>query len=298
MSKTPPESTTSIREVVGAVSGLQTFWDFTPSEPALSIRLTRLRGRLFNRFLRPDHQIIKPVTEQDNWLVYFVFAPDGQISASHRFTLSRLKDTGYPLFVICAAPAPQHVPHELTSFSDALCWKGMDGYDYSAYTLALETVAQHSAHANVMIMNDSMFGPFTDLRPFLGQAPWDLTGFTSSSLYENHLQSYAFILRNVNRAALQNLPQIFPSTFAYSHPNYVIKCQELAMARITARHLSVGAYWHADGNRVQDACLNKPFELLEAGFPFMKKSLLGKFQIFQNPEVARGWLARFGHPLV
>lgn len=281
---------------LGDVAGLRTWWDYRPSEPDLRIRWKRLAARLFHARARPASAAIKPAFPHDRWVAYFAFLPRGVLSDAHRFTLGRLRDEGCCVLVVCATPEASSVPQELLRYADAVYWKGLGGYDFSAYTLALETIAEHSPHADLLILNDSMFGPFHPVLPFVQGARWDLTGFTGSALNENHLQSYGFVVREVNETRLAQLRDVFFADKAFDQADQVIWAQELVMARRASRHMSVGACWYSDGSTIDDPCLRRPFELVEAGFPFMKKSLLGKMVQFQDPERVRALLRAHGHP--
>lgn len=281
---------------LGDVAGLRTWWDFEPSEPSLRIRWKRWVACRFYRRPRPPSVAIKPAFARERWVAYFIFLPWGQLSEAHRFTLSRLRDEGCSVLVVCATSEASAVPEELHSYANALYWKGLGGYDFSAYTLALETIAEHSPHADVLLLNDSMFGPFHPVLPFLREARWDLTGFTGSALNENHLQSYAFIVRHVTDTRLSQLRAVFFSDHAFDGADQVIWVQELLMARVAYQSMSVGAYWYSDGTSIDDPCLRRPFELVDAGFPFMKKSLLGKMMRFQQPDRVRALLKAHGHP--
>lgn len=153
---------------------------------------------------RPKWQEIKSLKARPTWVSYFIYAPDGKLSTAHHFILSRLRDLGFAILVVCAAPEPGSVPHEHHSFCDALFWKGLGGYDFSAYALALWQVSRHSPGIDVFVLNDSVYGPFSDPRGAFRQAPWDLTGFR----YSFHLcrlvtgkQSFSF--RNCAWHALQ-----------------------------------------------------------------------------------------------
>jgi len=225
-----------------------------------------------------------------------MYTPDGVVSKSHRFTLEHLRDLGLPVFVVCATSNPDLVPQELTRYCDALYWKGLSGYDFSGYTLALREISRSSPGADVFVMNDSVFGPFSDLREVIAKAPWDLTGFTSSNQLTNHIQSYAFILRNVDRTRMAKLSTVFFPYFAISNPNAVVRVQETRLARVAARHMTVGAAWYADYNEVIDPTLVRPLELLDAGFPFLKRSLIGKHKSFINTDTVRSRLELLGHP--
>ncbi len=247
----------------------------------------------------PAHRVLKPASARDTWFVYFVFAPQGQLSASHLYTLARLRDMNRGVFVICAAPTAKDVPSELVDMADALYWKALPGYDFSAYAIALKALADHSPGATALVLNDSVFGPFTDLRPFLDAAAWDLTGFTASWRQENHLQSYAFILRDLNQQRVEHLRPAIRQDIAFNEIDDVILCQELYFARVASQHMTVGAYWYDLSGEIEDPTLLKPLELLDAGFPFMKKSLFAKhsgFQAHAHDEL-RSRLASLGHQL-
>ena len=282
---------------LGDVPGLQTWWDYRPSEPDLCIRYRRLVARFLHEHPRPAWLPIKPVQPHEQWVAYFTFLPNGALSDTHRFTLRHLRDEGCRLLVICATPEVSMVPPELSRYADALYWKGMGGYDFSAYTLALEQIAEHSAGADVLVLNDSMFGPFHPVLPCLQGARWELTGLTASSLNENHLQSYGFAIRSLDRPRLEQLRGVFFADKAFNHADQVIWVQELLLAREAARHMSVGAFWYSDGSSVDDPCLRRPFDLVSAGFPFMKRSLLGKMARFQDPDRVRAFLSAQGHPV-
>lgn len=278
------------------VRALANDWTFVPSRAGLDLRTKRFYLPLLHSRKRPRQVTIEAVTPRPTWLVYFVFCPNDRIGSHHLFTLSRLRDSGLPIMIVCACSDPARVPAELTAFADALYWKGLHGYDFSAYTLALEAISAGSPGATAFVLNDSMFGPFYDLRPFLEQARWELTGFTASALNENHVQSYAFIMQGITPSRVERLRDVFYRNKAYNDVDAVIWCQETRMARVAHRSMTVGAFFYNDCAAMLDPCLETPFDMVDAGFPFMKRSLLGKMRQFQDPERVRHYLSRFRHP--
>lgn len=279
------------------VQGLISNWSFVPSDGSLSLRVQRFFRTRFRRRPVPEHRILKPATQRRAWIAYFVFAPDGRLTPSHRFTLERLRAIDAGLLVVCACRKAEDVPADILTIADAVCWKALSGYDFSAYSLALRMLSTTSEGATVLVMNDSIVGPFVDLTPFIANSPWDLTGMTASSLVENHLQSYAFVVRELTASRMEHLGAVFPETYAYDESFDVIVCQETYFARAAMAHMSVGAYWFAP-NEVPDPTLNLPLPLLDAGFPFMKKSLFGKHSKFQSGAHAdlHARLQGYGHP--
>lgn len=279
------------------IPGLTRHWNFMPSIVPRWRRRQVAETLLFKSRLRPSWNILRTIDAQPEWTVYFLFAPDGQFSTVHRFTLARLKDAGHRLMVICSTAQPGMVPAEVSQYADAIYWKALSGYDFSAYAIALWEISKKSPHANVMVLNDSVFGPFTDLRAMLANPPWELSGYTASSQVENHIQSYAFVLKEVTRARMRSLAGImFPWTALSAAPD-VIAVQETRFARIASGSMRVGSCWFGEHQDVLDPTLVRPVELLGAGFPFLKRSLLAKHQRFQTPDHIRELLFELAHPV-
>ena len=250
-------------------------WEFRPSRPdgiTAAVRLSILRDMA----RAPAHIAITPIGAQRRWIVYFVYLPSGGLTAAHRFTIERLRQADAKLCVVCAAASPAHVPAELARTTDALYWKDLPGFDFSAYALALHEVASRSPGADLLILNDSVFGPFVPVDNFWPMMRWDLTGFTASAQIQNHIQSYAFHLKSVDEKRARTLRTVLPARFAFNHYRGAVYGQETRFATVAARTMSVGALWYADGQAAGDPSIFAALPLLEAGFPFLKRSLLSK----------------------
>jgi hypothetical protein len=287
----------SLQYPVADVAGLTTGWTFkaSPIRPWPFLRATIYKMAFSEA--PPKFLQIKAASIRDTWVALFIYSPTGTLDSSQLFTLARLRDLNLPVCVVCACPTAQQVPFDLPDYCDALYWKAMNGYDFSAYSLALSQLGIQSPGADVLILNDSMFGPFSDFRPLLRTAPWELVGLTASAAIENHIQSYSFLLRDVTTQRLRQLAPVISDSVSFSHACSVVENQEIKLARVASRFMSAGACWYADGTSVDDPCLRRPFELMRAGFPFMKKSLLGKMSVFQNIEQSRDILRDLKHPL-
>lgn len=280
----------------GSASELCRDWNFVPSRPTLLSRLSRAKSFLTGFRPTPPHRALLPVAPRQRWSCYFLYLPDGRLTAAHRFTLKRLRELPGGLLAIGAAPcAKDLVP--LEDSVDALYWKGLSGFDFSAYSLALAEVSRRSPGADLLVMNDSVLGPFGDIEAAIGRAPWDLTGFTASWLFENHLQSYAFHLREVTPERIRAFGSAIPRRMALGSYRNVINVQETRFARLAARRMRVGAMWYARGPELHDPSLQCALDLASAGFPFVKRSLLGRYSHFQDRGAIEALLASHGHPL-
>ncbi len=274
--------------------GFAAGWSFVPSAPGWEIRRERLRARL-RRGPFPEHHAVVPIAAaRDLWAVHFVYVPRGLTTRSQRVTLRRLKDLGLPLLVVCAAPSPQLIPAEVAAAADALHWKDPRGYDFAAYTVALHEIAQRSPGATVFVSNDSVFGPMNDVRPLIRQAPWDFTGLTAHHGDENHVQTYAFVLKGVDRARLVALSSVFTTRWSLAWGDHVVAAQETPLSRLAARSMTVGAYLYAGPPLPGDPMTTRAFELVDLGHPYLKKSLLGKMHAFQDTERVAAFVVEHG----
>lgn len=285
-----------LTELVRPIPGVHSCWTYVPSRPRWDVTLRRWPAR-WARQNAPAWKLLTPPSNTGPWLLYFMFLPQGQLSRRHQFTLERLAAEDARLMIICACPPDHAVLTDLKNKCDALCWKALNGFDFSAYAIGLTELARHAPGSDVLVLNDSMLGPFAPLSPFIEHAPWRLSGLSASSLEENHLQSFAFIVRQLDSAFLQAVAPVISTEWCYDASDPVILLQETRLARFASNHMSVGAFWYTDGSRYQDLCLNCPEQMLDAGFPLLKRSLLGKFaNTFQEPAAMQALLRRLGHP--
>jgi lipopolysaccharide biosynthesis protein len=278
------------------LDALERDWTFRPSRPDGVTRAVRLLTRRGRR-PAPAHLALVPVTPSPRWIAYFVFLPAGGLTAAHRFTLDRLRAADAKLCVICAAPTPGDVPDALARYADALYWKALPGFDFSAYALAVRVVAAGSPGADLLVLNDSVWGPFVPVDSIWPAMRWDLTGFTASAQIQNHVQSYAFHLRGVTPATAHALRPVLPAGYAYDDYRGAVYRQESRFATVGARSMTVGALWYADGVRCGDPSVLAALPLVRQGFPFLKRSLLGKNgHIYPRAQIL-ATLRDLGHPV-
>ncbi len=141
-------------------------WRYRHSRPDPVVRLHRILSRRRYRAF-PDHAEVRPITtRRDRWIASFVSLPEGRkLDAAHRYTLARLAESDAGLLIVCAAPSQADIPTELRDAADAMFWKALNGFDFSAYAIALHAVAKANPGADMLVLNDSTYGPFDLIRP-------------------------------------------------------------------------------------------------------------------------------------
>lgn len=278
------------------IPGLVANWEFVASKVPWWRTCEVVKRLMFDTQRTPRHEQIIGITPKPDWAVYFVYAASGALTPAHLFTLARLKESGVPVCVVIATQERSNVPKELFNYADALYWKAMNGFDFSAYRLALSEISLKSEHANIFVMNDSVLGPFVDVRLLIENAQWDLTGFTASSELENHIQSYAFVLKDFTRQKMRALhPVLFPFV-SLNNMRHVVRMQETRFARVASRYMTVGSHWYGVVEESGNPSLYRPKELINSGFPFLKRSLFGINARLHPVDELQAILASHGHP--
>jgi hypothetical protein len=125
---------------------------------------------------------------------------NGAIGPWTRHYLRTLHAAGFRTTVVSTAP---HLQEQdvlaVAPYCDAIYIRSNRGYDFGSWRTALRSLHYPIAtDATVLITNDSVLGPFFDLRPIVDQfeaSGADVCGLTDNSEVRSHLQSYFLLIR-------------------------------------------------------------------------------------------------------
>lgn len=293
-------------------AGMEAQWSFAASQPSLLVHALRAKAALRGWSAFPAWQAIAQVEPAARWNGYFAYCPDDRAGAHHLDTLDRLAALPGRLACVVASSSPSSIPDAIARRADALYWKARPGFDFSAYAILLDAIADRSAGADFYMQNDSVLGPLTDPEPILAALPWRLNGFLASSAVENHIQSYAFFVRALDRELADALGGVMSLKRSLDAWDTVVLRQETRFAREASRHVSTGSWLYdprpgqaeeslveAIGTRLSaspapratlDPSLIHALELLDAGFPFAKRSLLSRNSSLVDSDALRAAL--------
>lgn len=222
-------------------------------------------------------------------------APAQSLSLSRY--LQELHEAGFWLLVVSTADfaEPLQWPHGIPA-SAVVLRRENSGYDFGSWAAVLHALPQIRRTDTVLLTNDSLVGPFWSLRPIfqdLAQSRADVVGLTDSTQLDHTLQSYFLAFKHGVlaeppwRRFFANIrPQATKMGVVYRYEAAIVaKCRREGYAweaQYPARALRAGkanpslVWWR---------------ELLQAGTPFVKRTLFTEPKLAAEGEAARRFLA-------
>jgi len=154
------------------------------------------------------------------------------------------------------------------------------GYDFGAWKSGLNLLGSElNEYEELILCNDSMFGPFFDLEPIFNemQSKFDVWSMTDNRQITEHLQSY-FIVYNKKAFSHVLFTEFWDNFKIYIDKQKLIEMNEIKFSEklIKCKNLRTGAFVSADS---LDSYLNITHyywkKIIEKDeFPFIKKELL------------------------
>lgn len=246
-------------------------------------RRWRLRSRL-NAAAAPDLRVVAGdldrVLAGDRVVVIAEYAAhavrDSALAAARAWS-----EAGLAVLVVAARdpwrrlPPPQDLPPDV-----AVVRRPNVGYDFGSWSAALRARPALAVKDLVVLMNDSLVGPLgavDDLLARIETSDADVWGATRGLRPSPHLQSYLLAFRS-GVLAREPLRGFFAGIEPQASKQAVIDIYELGLGRLLDEHRLRTAVGWTNEELDLPAHVNATFQgwraLLDAGFPFVKRSLL------------------------
>ena len=237
----------------------------------------------------PKYRVIKD--DQIKWAIYFCYNASGSLLPQNEFMINALKQDGFGVSVVLACASSEAIDDRFLKLSDVLIWKGMHGFDISALKIGLSHIQETRGEVDALWINDSVFGPFSSISTFIESCggDFDVLGLTLAYSVRPHFQSYCFFIKKLNKPLIKSLFGAAFHTTLNDHLSNVLAFEACFAANLTARGFKVKC-WAAPTQADFDLTMAFPFELVERGFPFIKRSLVGKFSTDFNQEAVGKFL--------
>lgn len=217
-------------------------------------------------------------------LVHWAVQP--VVSRSLRELVRQLSGYGYRTVIVSAAEFAEPLDWGGTLPAESIVLRKPNiGYDFGSWAVGLAALPTITQAPHVILANDSVLGPFTDIGGLLADfesSIADVWGLTDTRQFSHHLQSYFLGYRN-GVLAERPLQDFFAGVRQERSKWEIIKHNELALSRLLHRegYITRSAF---RGDDVVDAGDNPVIAgwhaLIERGFPFIKR------QIVNEPEIA------------
>ena len=247
------------------------------------------RGAEFDHGLgRCVHGSLEEVARAPRVALVAHFDPAAQFARSTHALAGALSDEGYAVVVVSSSPRvpdPRGLPP-----SAVVVARPNLGYDFGSWATALRLLPTVRDGAEVVLTNDSMVGPFAPLGPVLARArDADVWAATSSLQISPHLQSY-FLRFAPGVLAHPGLVNFFDGVRHLTNKVAVVHRYEIGLTRAVRRaglRTAAGFPAAALGAGTANPTIVAWRELLEAGYPFFKWTLLRDPRVRVDTAVLR-----------
>jgi len=225
--------------------------------------------------------------------IYAHYSTDGSVASWILTALDGLRNEGFDLvFVTSAEGLRPEALEALRARCTRILVRENVSLDFASWKCAIDRLSpsQLATTSQVLLLNDSVYGPFGPLRPLFEEMSGrnlDVWGLTESPEIASHVQSYFLVFE---RSALQGgLFTDFWKGFRFQWRKYpLIRAGEIGLSQFALdRGARIGAWIATD--RLPDSRNPTLFhwELLirEFGFPFLKTEL-PRLNRFADPRIA------------
>ncbi len=218
---------------------------------AAEVRSAHILGRLRN-----PHQVIasKPaggITLGPKVVLFLHWDRDGRVRETLFDYISQLAESGRSVVFVTNAGRIEPVTEErLLTFCAGILIRRNVGYDFGGWRDAIDTLGlPHAGTEEIIIANDSVFGPFCPLEPTLSRFDYseaDVWGLTESWQHRYHLQSY-FVAFGPHAIRSPAFHEFWSHVIPAPSKAYIIRRYEVGLTQtLLEAGLRLSAVWPYD----------------------------------------------------
>ena len=194
----------------------------------------RLRSHVRKRWAGAD-----PVADSDSEAVYLHFDRGGAVHDYVIRQLQELVSAGFRITFVSNAPKfDPNCPAEIIPHCRQILWRRNVGYDFGGYKDGIAAVGDLGRVKRLLLMDDSVYGPFRPLSEVLAAvdpSQTDMWGITDSWEHNYHIQSY-FVLF-LKGAIESHVFSRFWNSYPYvNRKGWVIRKGEIGLTQAFTQH--------------------------------------------------------------
>jgi hypothetical protein len=146
-----------------------------------------------------NERLVGVATERRRLAIYAVFVPDGRLKTYHKLMLRALREARYATVMVNSTVAgADGLLEQVGELAEGVIVRRGQGRDFASWVIALTHVAPALENVDhVLLLNDSLIGPFGNLAPVIKSMEddaADFKGLTESNEIAHHLQSSLLML--------------------------------------------------------------------------------------------------------
>jgi lipopolysaccharide biosynthesis protein len=176
-----------------------------------------------------------PLRDAPRAAVYVHFDRNGIVHDYVLHQLCELVGAGHRVtFVSNALQLPVESRARVQPLCKELIWRFNTGYDFGAYKDGIASIADLKRLDSLVLMNDSVYGPFWDLQDTLGKIDVSTTDFWGiADSFENQYHIQTFFMVFLPNALRSTIFKNFWSDLPYiNHRMWVIRNAEVKLTQI------------------------------------------------------------------
>lgn len=196
---------------------------------------------LFGKFARRGNYIREriegddPLRDASRAAIYVHFDRDGIVHDYVVHQLCELVGAGYRVTFVSNAPQlPAESRERVQPLCKELIWRFNTGYDFGAYKDGIASIAELKRLDNLVLMNDSVYGPFWNLRNILAGVDCsavDFWGIADSFENKYHIQTF-FMMFMPNALRSTAFKRFWTSLLYIDHRMWVIRNAEVKLTQV------------------------------------------------------------------
>lgn len=227
--------------------------------------------------------------------IFVSYVQNGRVAEDVSYQLQAWKSAGFKIVLVLTVDDEYYDNLEYDfNLVDGLLIRRNKGYDFGAWASAIVDLPT-LCHANLLITaNDSVIGPLAGFEDFIDRikkSKYNFTGIVESAERNKHYQSFMLAY---DRSILKSEHFLnFWQNIKVGGRDQIILWYELKMPTVWSRHgFTHGALYPARNN--SNPTLVYWRELVEAGFPFLKKRLIRETPFPQEDGSWGSYMSRKG----
>lgn len=220
--------------------------------------------------------------------VFVSLALDCRISRDAKFYMRALKNEGFLVHLAAITPeGDSQLEDPGPEIADGVSQRANQGWDFACWAAILKSMPELWEADELLLANDSVIGPLTSLTELMTrvrQIDADIVGLVECRGHARHFQSF-FLLFRPPALVSPALRRFWTNVTSQSDKASIVRAYELAFVeKMEFAGLKCEAVFPAVANRrgrFENPTSVQWKDLIEAGFPFVKKQLL------RNPDFLR-----------